>query len=91
MAALFHEPSSTAALQQPVRRDPPPSRAAPPMAPSSHSFDCMISANETIEIGSTILGVIESILVERSTYVEAGQVLAKLESSVEEVAVRPFT
>ncbi len=88
IAAPVPQPSSTAALEQPVRTDSPPSRAAPPMLLAAHAFDCMISANETIEIGSSILGVIESILVERSDYVEAGQVLATLESSVEEVAVR---
>ncbi len=51
-------------------------------------FDCMISANETVEIGSSILGVIEKITVERSDYVEVGQVLAVLESRVEQAAVR---
>ena len=52
------------------------------------TFDCMISANETIEIGSPIPGLLEAIEVERSDYVETGQVLAKLESTVEEAAVR---
>jgi len=56
-------------------------------APSG-SFDCMISANETIEIGSSIVGTLETIAVERSDYVEKGQVLATLESRVEESAVR---
>ena len=66
---------------------------APPSSPSSaraarYAFDCMISASETIEIGSSIVGTIETIAVERSDYVEAGQVLATLESSVEEAAVQ---
>ncbi len=88
MVAPVDEPSPTAALGQAVRKDPAPSRATSSLQLASHSFDCMISANETIEIGSPILGVIESIVVERSDYVEAGQVLATLESSVEEAAVR---
>lgn len=60
--------------------------------PSSFSvpllFDCMISASESVAIGSSILGTIETITVERSDFVEAGQVLATLESRVEEVALR---
>ena len=48
----------------------------------------MITPNETIDIGSSITAVIESISVERSSYVEAGQVLTRLESKVEEAAVR---
>ena len=88
LVAPVDEPSRSAALERPLRRDRAPSRPTSSLGLASHSFDCMISANETIEIGSTIQGVIESILVERSDYVEAGQVLATLESSVEEAAVR---
>jgi RND family efflux transporter MFP subunit len=58
------------------------------LAARSAVFDCMIAPSETIDIGSSITGVIESIAVERSSYVEAGQVLARLESRVEEAAVR---
>jgi len=65
----------------------PVSHLVAPIAPSM-SFDCMISAKETIAIGSSILGTIETIAVDRSDYVEAGQVLATLESRVEEAAVR---
>jgi RND family efflux transporter MFP subunit len=61
-----------------------------PSAAAAHSqtFDCMITPNETVDIGSSITGVIESISVERSSSVEAGQILTRLESSVEEAAVR---
>jgi len=54
----------------------------------AHSFDCMVMPNEMIEIGSAITGLIEEVLVERGDYVEAGQVVARLESTVEEAAVR---
>ncbi len=87
VAALIHEPTPAAAFDQPVRKDSP-SQGASTMVPAAHAFDCMISANEMIQIGSPMLGVIESIRVERSDYVEARQVLATLESSVEEAAVR---
>jgi RND family efflux transporter MFP subunit len=48
----------------------------------------MIGPNEIIYIGSPVTGVIQEILVERSDYVEAGQLLARLEAHVEEAAVR---
>jgi RND family efflux transporter MFP subunit len=63
------------------------SRAARPAA-ESRAFDCMIGPSEVIDIGSSITGVIDRILVERSEYVEAGEVLAQLEASVERAAVR---
>lgn len=58
------------------------------MSLEDHSFDCMVMPNEVIEIGSAITGLIEEMLVERGDYVEAGQVVAKLESTVEKAAVR---
>ena len=65
----------------------PPSRP-PATSIRTQTFDCMITPNETVDIGSSITGVIESILVERSSSIEVGQVLTRLESSVEEAAVR---
>ncbi len=82
------EPSRDPTPEKPVHDDASALRPVSPIVLSAHSFDCMISANETIEIGSSILGALESILVERSDYVEAGQVLAVLESTVEQAAVR---
>lgn len=85
--ATLYEPTATVAPAQLLDMNLPPSGAAAGgFGPDT--FDCMISANEIIQIGSPILGVIESILVERSEYVEKGQVLATLESSVEKAAVR---
>ncbi len=82
------EPSRDPTPEKPVHDDASELRPVSPIVLSSHSFDCMISANETIEIGSSILGALESILVERSDYVDEGQVLAILESTVELAAVR---
>ena len=39
------------------------------------AFDCMIMPNEVIEIGSSITGLIDAVLVERGDYVEAGEVV----------------
>jgi RND family efflux transporter MFP subunit len=83
-------PRNAVPAREPVqlaRRATAPPQASPSLV-TSGSFDCMIAANETIEIGSSISGTIETIPVERSDYVEAGQVLATLESTVEEAAVR---
>ncbi len=67
---------------------------ADPSAPRPVSIDlgteeleCVIEPHALIELGSAVEGVIESIAVERSDLVEAGQVLAQLESSVEKAAV----
>ena len=67
--------STTAATLTPIRSD------------LSFSFDCMIAPFETVQIGSAITGLIDSIDVERSDFVEAGDVVARLESSVEQAAV----
>lgn len=95
-ALLLGQPNvvSVSNRQAPAPRPSPPPRVAPvasdPAAPSPDpdAFDCMIKPSEVVEIRSPITGRIETIHVERSDYVEAGQVLVKLESSVEEAAVR---
>src|SRR5918996_2665829 len=50
-------------------------------------FDCIIEPNMTVKLSSPVAGVIESINVDRSDPVEAGQVVAKLQSGVEEALV----
>jgi multidrug efflux pump subunit AcrA (membrane-fusion protein) len=88
-AAQPHSPfrATPAALDTPSREALKASGPIAVATGSTHAFDCMIAPNEMIDIGSSITGVIESISVERSSYVEAGQVLARLESRVEEAAV----
>ncbi len=48
---------------------------------------CIIEPSQVIEIGSPVTGLIETIHVERSDFVEAGQVLVNLESGAERAAV----
>jgi len=60
--------------------------ALPPVVPDD-SFDCMILPSELVDIGSAVTGRIEAIPVERGRYVEAGKVVATLESSIELAAV----
>ena len=46
-------------------------------------FDCLIEANQTIELRSPVEGVIEKMHVERGAVVRKGQLLVELESDVE--------
>lgn len=75
----FSEPSPSTA---------PPEPRDPDQRPLDQPFDCMVQPSEIVEIGSAVTGLIQEMQVERGDYVEAGQILATLESSVEESAVR---
>ena len=50
-------------------------------------LDCLIEPYEMVEIGSPVTGRIEAIYVERGDFVEAGQLIVKLETDVEQAAV----
>jgi RND family efflux transporter MFP subunit len=54
---------------------------------SASDFDCLIEPNVLVQLGSPVEGVIQSILVDRSDFVEAGQVLVELEAGVEVATV----
>lgn len=49
--------------------------------------DCVITPSRITDLSSPVMGVLEEVLVERSDRIEQGQVLARLESSVEVAAV----
>jgi RND family efflux transporter MFP subunit len=51
------------------------------------TLECIIEPNQVVAIGSPVVGRIESLHVERSDLVEAGQPLVDLDSSVEVAAV----
>jgi len=50
-------------------------------------YDCLIEPSSVVDVTTREEGVIEEIAVRRGDTIEKGQVLARLESSVEEVAV----
>ena len=50
-------------------------------------FDCLIEPSAVIEVGTSELGVVEAFEVDRGDPIEKGQVLARLESKVEQLAV----
>lgn len=51
------------------------------------TFDCVIQPTEVVELSSPVPGIIDTIDVDRSDPVEKGQVVAKLESAVEQAQV----
>jgi RND family efflux transporter MFP subunit len=59
---------------------PDPVHAAEPLG-------CLIEPEATSAVGSPIVGVVSEVLVERGDRVDAGQVIARLESSVQAAAV----
>lgn len=59
--------------------------AAAPVA--AQEYDCLIEARDTVEIRSSVEGIIEKVLVRRGDAVQRGQVLVQLESGAERAAV----
>ena len=51
------------------------------------SLDCVMEPHEIIDVASRVDGIVDELSVERGDFVEKGQVLAKLDSGVEEAAV----
>ncbi len=51
---------------------------------SSAGFDCIITPSQTVELGSPVPGQLHEVLVDRSDPVSAGQIVASLDSRLEE-------
>jgi len=51
------------------------------------SLDCVIEPHEIIDVASRVDGIVDELAVERGDSVSVGQILAKLDSGVEEAAV----
>jgi RND family efflux transporter MFP subunit len=56
-------------------------------ANSTSTFDCVIQPAEVVELSSSVSGTIDAIYVDRSDPVEKDQVVAKLQSDVEQAQV----
>lgn len=54
---------------------------------NSEILDCLLEPNEEVRLSSQIPGILAEILVERGDHVRRGQVVARLESGVEQAAV----
>lgn len=50
------------------------------------SYDCLIEPNQSLEIGSPVIGVVEKVWVKRGDHVSKGQVVFTLESNAEAAA-----
>lgn len=61
--------------------------AAEATADVMQRLECMINPSEVADLGSGVPGVISTVAVDRSDPVEAGQIVAQLESRVEQAAV----
>lgn len=53
----------------------------------AQSFDCMMNANQIVEVRSPVTGLLQSVPVRRGDMIKAGAVLATLESGVEQANV----
>jgi len=51
-------------------------------------FDCLIEPNVVVNVGSDVEGVLSQVIVDRGEIVQEGQMLAKLDTSLQELAVR---
>jgi len=56
-------------------------QAAPPLA--GESFNCVIEAKQTVKLASSALGMVAELRVDRGDIVHKGEVLGKLDDSVE--------
>src|SRR6185503_9183802 len=54
---------------------------------AGQALRCVIEPDRVAEVGSPVIGVIESISVERGDYVQEGQLLARLRAGVERASV----
>jgi len=52
------------------------------------NVDCLIEPSMVVELGAAVPGQLSEVVFDRSDYVSAGAVMAKLESSVEETVVQ---
>ena len=51
------------------------------------ALDCVINPHRVFDLGSAVSGVLAKVNVDRSDYVEAGQVLAELDTDVERASM----
>jgi RND family efflux transporter MFP subunit len=87
-AAQAQAPAPGAARATPELRPAPAPLAAPPGArKAGGALDCMVEPYMTVNVGSSVDGVLERVAVDRGDLVRKGQVVAKLQSGVEAAAV----
>ncbi len=51
------------------------------------TLDCLIEPSEIVELGSSVPGLVDRLLVERNNFVNAGDIVAQLDSRVEQATL----
>jgi RND family efflux transporter MFP subunit len=65
---------------------PAPARAQP-RGVAGDGLECMVEPMQSVVVSAPVAAVVQEVLVERGDFVERGQVIARLESSVEQATV----
>lgn len=63
------------------------SAPAAPAVPQAKALGCLIEPFSVADVGSQVIGVIQSVHVERGDYVRKGQLIAQLRSDIERAAL----
>ena len=66
---------------------PPAANAAAPAKQELPGIDCLLEPNRVIDLSSAVRGRLASVSVDRGDLVEEGQIVARLDSTVEEAAL----
>src|SRR5262245_30707125 len=94
VAAFFELDAGAQTASPPAAAQPAPvpaSQPAPPPAPrapaarsgrASGALECLIEPSLVVNVGSSVDGVLEQVLVDRGALVRKGQVVARLQSGV---------
>src|SRR3954471_24282835 len=61
--------------------------SAPGLARADDEFPCLMEPRQTLKLAASVQGVVVSVDVDRGDIVKRGQVIARLESDVEEANV----
>lgn len=59
-----------------------------PFAASALEADCFIRPSETVRVGAPVNGIIAEVLPERGDWVDAGSVLARLDTTLQDMGIR---
>lgn len=62
--------------------------AAPRSSKADGALECLVEPSMVVNVGSSVDGVLEQVLVDRGAQVRKGQVVARLQSGVEAAAVK---
>ena len=81
-AYASNAPTALREFEFPELLEPRPKSQAE-TADNTDVLDCLIEPYQMVDIGSPVIGLLDSVLVDRSDRVEKGQPLAELESAVE--------